>query len=271
MMRTLAVINAKGGVCKTTTALCLAAGMAKRAKGQKPVLLVDADSQAHSTLIMLEREADRPTLREVLMDEAEAREAIQPTRIKGLDILPAAGDLAACTTLLQDETGRELRLRRALRSVERKYSCVIVDSAPQVTLVTMAVLRAVDELIVPVDASLFALSGLGRLRDVVADVRRLLDHDTLTIIGLLLVRAQKNKQTGELESQLRRAHGSLVYKTTIPFAPVVEEAHCAYRTVMEWSPSSAVSLAYGKLIGEIEHGRNAKRRGGRATKADDAA
>jgi len=269
-MRSLAVINAKGGVCKTTTALCLAAGMAKRAKGQKPILLVDADSQAHSTLIMLEREADRPTLREVLMDEAEAREAIRPTRIKGLDILPAAGDLAACTTLLQDETGRELRLRRALRSVERKYSCVIVDSAPQVTLVTMAVLRGVDELIVPVDASLFALSGLGRLRDVVADVRRLLDHDALTIIGLLLVRAQKNKQTAELESQLRRAHGSLVYRATIPFAPVVEEAHCAYRTVMEWAPNSAVSLAYGKLIGEIEHGHK-KRRGGRAAKADDAA
>jgi chromosome partitioning protein len=269
-MLTLAVINAKGGVSKTTTALCLAAGMAKR-KGQKPVLLVDADSQAHSTLIMLEREADRPTLREVLMDEAEAREAIRPTRIKGLDILPAAGDLAACTTLLADETGRELRLKRALRSVERKYSCVIVDSAPQVTLVTMAVLRGVDSLIVPVDASLFALSGLGRLRDVVSDVRRLLDHNALTIIGLLLVRAQKNKQTAELESQLRRAHGSLVYRTTIPFAPIVEEAHCAYRTVIEWAPTSAVSVAYGKLIGEIEHGRNTKRRGGRAAKADDAA
>ena len=144
-MRRLAVINAKGGVAKSTTALCLAVHLAKQAKGQKPVLLVDADSQAHSTLIMLEREADRPTLREVLMDEASALEAIRPTRIKGLDILPAAGDLAACTTLLQDETGRELRLRRALRSIERKYSICVVDSAPQVTLVTMAVLRGVNE------------------------------------------------------------------------------------------------------------------------------
>lgn len=269
-MRTLAVINAKGGVCKTTTALCLAAGMAKRAKGQKPVLLVDADSQAHSSLIMLEGEADRPTLREVLMDEAEARDAIRPTRIKGLDILPAASDLAACTTLLQDETGRELRLKRALRSIERKYSCVVVDSAPQVTLVTMAVLRGVDELIVPVDASLFALSGLGKLRDIVADVRRLLDHSALTIIGLLLVRAQKNRQTAELEQQLRRAHGSLVYRTTIPFSPVVDEAHCAYRTVIEWAPTAAVSVAYGKLIGEITNGRK-KRSGRRAAAADDAA
>lgn len=269
-MRTLAVINAKGGVCKTTTALCLAAGMAMRGKGKKPVLLVDADSQAHSTLISLEGEADSPTLREVLMDEATALDAIRPTRIKGLDILPAAGDLAACTTLLQDETGRELRLRRALRSVERKYSICIVDSAPQVTLVTMAVLRGVNELIVPINASLFALNGLGKLRDIVADVRRLLDHPELAIIGLLLVQAHKNAQTKELESALRRAHGSLVYKTTIPFAPIVDQAHNAYRTVMEWAPKSAVSEAYGKLIGEILNDSQ-KRRRGRAGAADSAA
>ena len=205
------------------------------------------------------------------MDEAEARDAIRPTRIKGLDILPAAGDLAACASLLKDELGGPLRLRRALRSVDRKYSCVVVDSAPQVTQTTLAVLRGVDELIVPVDASLFALSGLGKLRDIVADVRRLLDHPELTIIGLLLVRAQKNKQTTELEAQLRRAHGSLVYRTTIPFAPVVDEAHCAYRTVIEWAPTSAVSVAYGKLIGEITNGRAKKRRGGRAASADNAA
>jgi chromosome partitioning protein len=263
-VRTIAVINAKGGVCKTTTALCLAVGMAKRlTKGKKPILLVDADSQAHSTLVMLEQEAEAPTLREVLMDEAIAADAIRPTRIKGLDILPAADDLAACTMLLQDEPGRELRLRLALRSVERKYSCVVVDSAPQVTLVTMAVLRGVDELIVPIDASLFAVSGLGKLRDIVADVRRLLDHPELAIVGLLLVRAQKNRQTNELESQLREAYGSLVYQATIPFAPVVDQAHNAYRTVIEWAPTSAVSLAYGKLIGEITNDR--KKRHGRST------
>jgi chromosome partitioning protein len=270
-MRSIAVINAKGGVCKTTTALNLAAGMAKRVKSKdKPILLVDADSQAHSTLICLEGEADSPTLREVLMDEAEAVDAIRPTRIKGLDLLPAASDLAACATLLKDELGGPLRLRRALRSIDRKYSCVIVDSAPQVTQTTLAVLRGVDELIVPIDASLFALSGLGKLRDIVADVRRLLDHDALTIIGLLLVRTQRNPQTAELEKQLRRAHGSLVYQATIPFAPIVDQAHNAYRAVIEFAPKSAVSVAYGKLIEEITNGRT-KRRGGRAAKADNAA
>jgi chromosome partitioning protein len=270
-VRTIAVINAKGGVCKTTTSLCLAVGMAKRLKViQKPILLVDADSQAHSTLVCLEGEADRPTLREVLMDEAEATAAICSTRIKGLDILPAAGDLAACATLLKDELGGPLRLRRALRTVDRKYSCVIVDSAPQVTQTTLAVLRGVDEVIVPVDASLFALSGLGKLREIVADVRRLLDHDALAIIGLLLVRVQKNPQTAELEKQLRKAHGSLVYKTTIPFDPIVDQAHCAYRSVIEWAPTSAVSVAYGKLIGELTSGHT-KRRSGRAAKADNAA
>jgi chromosome partitioning protein len=270
-MRSLAVINAKGGVCKTTTALNLAAGMARRLKSKdKPILLVDADSQAHSTLICLEGEAGSPTLREVLMDEAEATDAIVKTRIKGLDILPAASDLVACATLLKDELGGPLRLRRALRSVDRKYSCVIVDSAPRIDQIGLAVLRGVDEVIVPVDASLFALSGLGQLRDVVADVRRLLDHDALTIIALLLVRMQKNAQGAELEKQLRRAHGSLVCRTTIPFAPIVDQAHCAYRSVIEFAPTSAVSVAYKKLIEEITNGRK-KRRGGRADAAGSAA
>ncbi len=270
-MRTIAVVNMKGGVSKTTTALCLAVGIAKRMKGGKPVLLVDADAQAHSSLVMLEHDAEPPTLTEVLMDEAEAVDAIRPTRIKGLHILPAAGNLASCTVLLKEETGRELRLRRALRSVERKYSVVIIDSGPQNTLLTTNILKAVNELVVPVDAGLFSINGLGKLRDLVSDVRRLLDHPSLVIIGVALVRAQKNRQTTELEAALRSAHGALVYRTTIPFATVVEQAHCSYRTVLEWAPASAVSMAYGKLIGEIMNGQSKKRRRGRAAQADSAA
>ena len=193
-------------------------------KGGKPVLLVDADAQAHSSLVMLEHDAEPPTLTEVLMDEAEAVDAIRPTRIKGLHILPAAGNLASCTVLLKEETGRELRLRRALRSVERKYSVVIIDSGPQNTLLTTNILKAVNELVVPVDAGLFSINGLGKLRDLVSDVRRLLDHPSLVIIGVAMVRAQKNRQTTELEAALRSAHGALVYRTTIPFATVVEQA-----------------------------------------------
>jgi chromosome partitioning protein len=270
-VRTIAVVNMKGGVAKTTTALCVAAGMAMRAKGGKPVLLVDGDAQSHSSLVMLERDAESPTLTEVLMDEAEAAEAIRPTRVKGLHILPATGSLANCTVLLKDETGRELRLRRALRSVERKYSACVIDSGPQLSLVTTNILKAVNELVVPVDAGLFSINGLGKLRDIVADVRRLLDHPELTIIGVALVRAQRNKQTIELESSLRSAHGTLVYRTTIPFATVVEQAHCSYRTVLEWAPASAVSVAYGKLIGEIMNGQSKKRRRGRVAQADSAA
>ena len=270
-MRKIAVVNMKGGVAKTTTALCLAAGMAKRAKaGSKPILLLDGDAQAHSTLIMTGQDAESPTLAEVLMDEAEASEAIRPTRIKGLHILPAGGNLANCTVLLKDETGRELRLLRALRSVEKKYSVCVVDSGPAQTLVLTNILKAVDELVVPVDAGLFSINGLGKLRDLVADVRLLLDHDALTIIGLALVRAQRSRQTTELEAALRSAHGTLVYKSVIPFAAVVEQAHCSYRTVLEWAPASAVSVAYGKLIGEILNGHK-KRRGGRTAKANSAA
>jgi chromosome partitioning protein len=270
-MRRLAVINMKGGVAKTTTALCLAVGMAARAKkGEKPILLVDGDAQAHSSLVLLEADATPPSLSEVLLDEAQAAQAIRPTRIKNLHILPATPSLASTAIRLKDETGGELRLRRALRSVERKYSAIVIDSGPAVNLVTLSIMKAVTEIVVPVDAGLFSIHGLGMLSATVQDVRRLLDHPALIIIGIALVKAHKDRQTAELESALRSAHGKLVYRTRIPYAPVVDQAHCAYRSVLEFAPKAPVSVAYSKLIGEILNG-HAKRPSRRAAQADNAA
>jgi cellulose biosynthesis protein BcsQ len=108
------------------------------------------------------------------------------------------------------------------------------------------------------------------LSSAVQDLRRVLDHPALVIIGVVLTKVQKNRQTAELEKALRQAHGKLVYRTTIPFAPIVETAHSAYRSVIEHSPSAAVSVAYGKLVTEIVNG-DAKRRDRRAGQANHAA
>ena len=128
---TIACLNWKGGSGKSTTALALAVGLARRLPKNQRVLLVDNDPQANTTMVMLDgRTPEEPTLADVLLDQADAIDAIRKTRVDRLDILPADGRLADCTVLLADELGRERRLRVALRSVEDAYGVCVVDSPP---------------------------------------------------------------------------------------------------------------------------------------------
>lgn len=273
-MRTIACLNWKGGSGKTTTALALAVGLSQRIQKRQRVLLVDNDPQSNSTLIMLDgKEPSSPTLTDVLLDDADAVEAILPTRVDRLDIIPADGRLADLTALLAEvELGRERRLSVALQSVESSYSWCVVDSPPQLSLLTVNVLQAVSDVIVPIDPGLFAIAGLGRLQETVDKVRHYLQHPTLAIVSLLLTRATANKTTRELERQLRETYGTLVSKSVIPSSVTVEEAHANYRTIMEWAPGSTVAKAYGDLVTEVlKHGRSKRAVGKRGSRRGDAA
>jgi chromosome partitioning protein len=253
-MRTIACLNWKGGSGKSTTALALAVGLAQRLPKRQRVLLVDSDPQANATLIMLEGKTPAaPTLTDVMLDDADAVEAIRQTRVDRLDFLPADGRLADCASLLADveELGKERRLRLALRSVEDTYAVCVVDSPPQLSLLTVNILQAVSQVLVPIDPGLFAIAGLGRLQETVERAKKYLEHPELSIIGLLMTRATKSKVTTELERQLREVYGDLVYRAVIPTSVIVEEAHASYRTILEWAPQSSVAKAYGELVTEV--------------------
>jgi chromosome partitioning protein len=248
-MRRIAVMNSKGGSGKTTTAISLAVGMARRSLR---VLLVDADSQGNASLTMLDgRSVEPPTLGNVLLDQADVSEAIRTTRVAGLDILPADARLADAALMLADQLGREHRFRRALDRVEGSYDVVLVDCPPALSLVTVNVLAAVAELIVPLDPGIYAVSGLGQLQQSVADVREYLGNRDLRISGLLLTRTHSNRATKDIAEQLRAAYGSLVYRATIPHSVRVEEAHARNLTVAEFAPTSSPALAYDSLVSEI--------------------
>jgi chromosome partitioning protein len=270
-MRQIAVLNWKGGTGKSTTALALAVGMAKRLESKKQrVLMLDVDPQANASLIMLDGEpVETPTLTDVLLEDVNASEAVRQTRVGGLDIIPADGRLADLTVMLADEDlGRERRLRMALRSVEDKYALCIVDAPPQLSLLTVNILQSVSEVLVPIDPGIFAVAGLGKLQETVDRVRRYLEHPDLAIIGLLVTKSTGSKVAKGLLEQLREAYGKLVYKAVIPYATCVEEAHAAYKTVMEWAPKSTVAKAYDELVSEVlKHGRPnrvARKRGSEA-------
>jgi chromosome partitioning protein len=254
-MRSFAVVNLKGGSGKSTTALCLSAGLARR--GFR-VLLIDADPQGNSSMTMLDGEpAEPPTLGHVLLDQADAEEAIRPTRLERLDVLPADSSLADAALLLADQLGRERRLRPILRDLAASYDFAIVDAAPQLNLVGINVLNAVDSLIVPVDAGIYSIAGLGKLQETVEQVRKYLDNPGLDIAGLVLTRTHRNKATADIEAQLRAAFGDLVFRTTIPHGVRVEEAHARHRTVAEFSPKSAPAVAYESLVEEVlSHGQH---------------
>ena len=248
-MRRIAVMNSKGGSGKTTTAISLAVGMARR---RLRVLLVDADSQGNASLTMLDgNPADPPTLGNVLLGQVDAEEAIRPSRLDGLDVLPADARLADAALMLADAMGREHRFRRAMDRLEGRYDVVLVDCPPALSLVSVNVLAGVGELIVPVDAGVYALSGLGQLSRAVEDVRQYLDNPALKISGLLLTRTHANRATRDIAEQLRAAYGDLVYRASIPHSVRVEESHARNLTVLEHAPTSTPALAYLELLSEV--------------------
>jgi chromosome partitioning protein len=232
-MRSIAVVNLKGGSGKTTTALSLALGAALR---DLRVLLIDADPHSNATMTMLDGQpAADPTLGHVLLDQVVAAEAIRPTR----------------RSCWRDQLGRERRLRTAMLAVEHEYDLVILDAAPQLNLVGINLLNYARELLIPVDAGLYSVAGLGRLQETVDQVQRYLDNRELRISGLVLTRAHNNRATKDIEAQLRAAFGSLVHEAVISHSVRVEEAHSRHRTVLEFAPPSTPALAYDRLITEV--------------------
>jgi chromosome partitioning protein len=264
-MRSIACLSFKGGTGKSTTALALSVGIVQRLPDAR-LLLVDNDPQSNATLIMLDgKPADEPTLADVLLDQADVTEAIRKTRIDRLDLLPADRRLADCTSVLAEvELGKERRLSRALKSIENEYDFCIVDSPGQWSLLAVNILQAVDDVICPIELGAFGIAGLERLQETVDRVRDFLQHPKLAIISCLITRVTKNRVATALEQRLRTAHKGLISQAVIPASFAVEEAHDAYRTIMEWAPRSAVAKAYGELVTEVlgheRKSRNARRK-----------
>ena len=272
-MRRIAFVSEKGGTGKTTTAINVAVGLAK--SGLR-VLVCDLDPQSNLSLVFLQGQpAESPTIGAVLLDQADAHEAIRPTATPGLDILPADVTLADANLSLASEVGRERRLRVALDAVQGRYDVVILDTSPQRSLLTVNALVFAEEVYVPIDPGLFAVAGLGQLQATVDEVRRYLDNRALRIAGIVLTRTRNDNVSRDVESQLRAMFGELVRCSTIPTNAKLEEAHSRYQSVLDYAPRSAGAKAYAELVQEIiADGRSTNRNGraaGRPLKAHDAA
>jgi chromosome partitioning protein len=256
-MRSLAFVSEKGGVGKSTSALNVASCLAR--KGFK-TLVLDTDPQANVSYVLLRGEkARRPTLHEVLVGQAEAVSAIVPTVLEGVDLLPAEASLADANVILAGAVGRERRLSMAMDGVGEAYDFVLVDTAPTRSLLTANVLNFAEEVLVPIAPGLFGVLGLGQLQADVGQVRLFLDNKALRIGGIFLTMTEKNNVARDLEDQLRRLFGGLVFRTRIPRSVKLEEAHSRHESILTYAPKSAGAAAYSALTEEILHGREEDR------------
>jgi chromosome partitioning protein len=259
IVRSIAWISEKGGTAKTTCAINVGAALAKRGKR---VLLVDCDPQASATLVLTEgRQAEPPTLADVLLGRADPLDALRPTRWPELTLLPAVAALADVALVVANEVGRECRLRAALAEISG-YDVAILDTNPARSMLSVNALVAAQELLIPVDPGLFALAGLGSLLEAAEQARRYLGAAS-RVAGIVLTRTRRDNVSRDVERELRERFGPLVLKTTIPQAVAIEEAHGRFTSVLDYAPGSPGAKAYAALAAEIlEHGERSQARAG---------
>ncbi len=250
--RILVVANQKGGVGKTTTAINL--GTALAAVGE-PTLVIDLDPQGNaSTGLGIPRPARKLTTYDVLMGEATIAEAVTPTRIPGLSLVPSTVDLSGAELELIDIDRRNYRLKDALAAYTAagsEFSYVLIDCPPSLTLLTVNAMVAADAVVVPLQCEFFALEGLSQLLKTIELVRVNLNPD-LEIQGIVLTMFDKrNKLSDQVAADVREHMGDKVYRTMIPRNVRVSEAPSHGLPALVYDLRCPGSQAYIKLAGEM--------------------
>jgi len=263
--RILVVANQKGGVGKTTTAINL--GTALAAIGE-PTLVIDIDPQGNaSTGLGIHRQDRGLTTYEVLMGEAKLAQAIVPTRIPGLSLLPATVDLSGAELELADMARRNFILKDALdeysahgASAEagatnqksgNAFSYVLIDCPPSLTLLTLNAMAAADAVLVPLQCEFFALEGLSQLLQTIELVKAKLNPG-LEMQGIVLTMFDKrNKLSDQVADDVRATLGEKVYATVIPRNVRISEAPSHGVPALVYDLKCPGSQAYIKLAGEL--------------------
>jgi chromosome partitioning protein len=248
MSTVYAIANQKGGVGKTTTAVNVAACIAEAGY---ETLLVDIDPQANATVGLGLAKDLEPNVYSVLAGSAAAADALVPTAIERLKVLPSHPDLAGANVELPREPGSENRLRDALAPVRERFAFTLLDCPPSLGPLTVNGLVAADRVIVPVQTEYFALEGLAGLLDTLALVQREL-NPRLTVAGMLLTMHDgRTRLARDVEREVREHFPSLVFDTVIPRNVRVGEAPSFGRPVIHHDPHCPGSDAYFELAKEV--------------------
>jgi chromosome partitioning protein len=247
MIEAIAIINQKGGVGKSTTALALGAGLSL--KGYR-VLYIDLDAQGNLTYTLGAND-NGLTILDALTRTATAAQTIQHTE-QG-DIIPASPDLAGADTVI-NTVGKEYRLKEAIEPIKGNYDYIIIDTPPALGILTINALTACVGAIIPAQADIYSLKGIGQLHSTIQTVKQYC-NPSLTVKGILLTRysprAILSREIAEVIDQTAQGLHTKLFKTTIREAIAVKEAQASQQDIYSYAPKSNAATDYRAFIEEL--------------------
>ncbi len=249
MTAVIAIANHKGGVAKTTT--CLSLGGALAEQGLQ-VLLVDLDPQAHLTLSLGVRpEGVRHTVAEVLLAQRSLVAVSRETRVDGLDLVPASGDLVVLDKVLYGQRGYEYRLRQAMDSVSLSYDFVLMDCPPSFGTLTINALTAADLLVIPVQCEFYAWRSLRSVLELVAVVREK-TNPRLRYRLLVTMYDMRSRIHRLVLEQLRRSFPQALFRTVVQVDTRLRESPAHGLPITHYAPRTRASEQYRAAAREIQ-------------------